>query len=350
MVMSEMCSIGKEIPNVRVCDDDLVWKNYYFKKLNEWKSNVEKEHAERVQWYSNEKERNYYLNTYFNIKLDLTKLEQVTTNFKQELIHIMKCAHEQADQQLHSRKKWIDSISLNVNNQELKESPFRFFTLNEIENILTTFNTVKKVVVIGSKQVGKTSLLITATSGEFPHEYIPPIFDNYSPGVIHWQDYPQFSFWDTRDGEDYARLRPLSYEHCDLFLLCFSCVDIHSFHETVEPFIPEIRKFISVTQTLDLEPVPLILVATKTDARDTNSILRKNLLLHHHEYPISMEEGMSLAKKLGCLTYIETSAIEKGNLSNFTTLLGKCLSIPITQRLRNQVDNSNRSPRKCDIQ
>jgi len=81
-----------------------------------------------------------------------------------------------------------------------------------------------KLVVVGDGAVGKTSLLIRYATGEFPNEYVPTVFENYTAQMKRETDVILLHLWDTAGQEDYDRLRPLSYPGADVVLLCFSTI------------------------------------------------------------------------------------------------------------------------------
>lgn len=80
-----------------------------------------------------------------------------------------------------------------------------------------------KITTVGDGMVGKTCLLITYATNEFPDEYVPTVFDNHTCQITDEDDETYtVTLWDTAGQEDYDRLRPLSYPQTDVFLICFS--------------------------------------------------------------------------------------------------------------------------------
>ncbi len=117
-----------------------------------------------------------------------------------------------------------------------------------------------KLVFVGDAGTGKTCFLISATTGQFPEEYVPTIFDNYTEDRVLNDGTPcSVYLWDTRGRgpEDYHRLRPLSYSQTDTFVVCFDVSNRSSFENVTEKWIPEIRRF--------GPEAPVLLLATKTD-------------------------------------------------------------------------------------
>ena len=144
-----------------------------------------------------------------------------------------------------------------------------------------------KVVVVGDDGVGKTALLITYTSGRFPVDYIPTVFDNYSPGV---GPAPPMGLWDTAGAEEYDRLRPLSYPQTDVMLVCFAIDSRESFESVRSKWIPEIAEE-------GLSDVGLLLVGLKCDVRAGGGDV------------VGHEEGVACAEDIGAEGYYECSSL-----------------------------------------
>eukprot|EP00012_Vannella_robusta_P005885 CAMPEP_0206193372 /NCGR_PEP_ID=MMETSP0166-20121206/6523_1 /ASSEMBLY_ACC=CAM_ASM_000260 /TAXON_ID=95228 /ORGANISM="Vannella robusta, Strain DIVA3 518/3/11/1/6" /LENGTH=190 /DNA_ID=CAMNT_0053610063 /DNA_START=13 /DNA_END=585 /DNA_ORIENTATION=- len=151
-----------------------------------------------------------------------------------------------------------------------------------------------KIVVVGDGAVGKTSLLITYTSGSFPHEYVPTVFDNYSCSVLLNDQKVNVGLWDTAGQEDYERLRPLSYPNTDVFLVCFSVGGPSSFRNVKSHWTTEIFHHVP--------NAPFVLVGTKSDLREESG------------ESISVEDARKLASELEALRFMECSAMRNSGV------------------------------------
>jgi len=153
-----------------------------------------------------------------------------------------------------------------------------------------------KLVVVGDGAVGKTSLLIRFATGEFPNEYVPTVFENYTAQMKRESDTILLHLWDTAGQEDYDRLRPLSYPGADVVLLCFSTISQASFDAIREKWAPEVHHYIP--------NIPHILVGTKIDLReekhpDPNS---------GRFEPITADQGRKMAEEIQAVKYMEVSS------------------------------------------
>lgn len=128
-----------------------------------------------------------------------------------------------------------------------------------------------QILVVGDGGVGKTSLLITYVTDSFPHPYIPSIADFDHPVIrtVEGQNI-KLALWDTGGGEDYDRLRPLSYYGRDIILLCFDIRNESTLLRLKEKYIPDLDSHVPT--------IPRILVGCKSDLRITepNSCVDKD--------------------------------------------------------------------------
>ena len=103
-----------------------------------------------------------------------------------------------------------------------------------------------KCVVVSDGAVGKTSLLITYTTNQFPLEYVPTVFDDYTSTAMMGGKPYNLKLCETAGQEDYERLRPLSYPQTDVFLVCYSVVSPSSYENVKEKVTKQ------TTRTVDM--------------------------------------------------------------------------------------------------
>jgi len=157
---------------------------------------------------------------------------------------------------------------------------------------------VVKCGIVGDGTVGKSCLLMTYTMNGFVEDYIPTIFDNLS--VIEEFDdgrLVNITLWDTAGQDDYALFRTSTcYKHTDIFLVCFSVVNPHSFQNVKQKWIPELQEH--------CPNVPFILVGTQTDRKNDPKVLEEL----GSQKPIDFKTGEKRAKEIKAVKYLECTA------------------------------------------
>lgn len=117
-----------------------------------------------------------------------------------------------------------------------------------------------KLVFVGDRSVGKTSLLVSYSTRKFPDSNPPTVLEAYSGMIKHRDHEIDLSIFDTAGHEDFQRVRPISYNKADVIAICFSLADKDSLTNACTKWHREVRQ---------LGPkCPTILVGTKSDLRD----------------------------------------------------------------------------------
>ena len=183
-----------------------------------------------------------------------------------------------------------------------------------------------KCVVIGDGAVGKSCMLISYTTGQFPHYFSR--FDNYSTNVMKDGTPFRLDLWDSAGQEDYDRLRPLSYPQTDVFLICFAVDNPMALDHVETKWWPEIERFVPGTTR--------ILVGTKSDLRNDQGRIRE--LSDRGISMVTREQGEALAKKIKAAKYLECSALTQEGIQ---TVFDEAIGVPLQRiqdnRLRCQI-------------
>ncbi|OLY85718.1 GTP-binding protein rhoA [Smittium mucronatum] len=162
----------------------------------------------------------------------------------------------------------------------------------------------RKLVIVGDGACGKTCLLIVFSNGTFPEVYVPTVFENYVADVEVDGRRVELTLWDTAGQEDYDRLRPLSYPDSHVILICFSVDSPDSLENVQEKWISEVLHFCS--------GLPIILVGCKKDLRRDPRVVDE--LARNGLQPVSTEQAMAVATKIGAYKYLECSAKENDGI------------------------------------
>ncbi|KAJ5067680.1 hypothetical protein M0811_02868 [Anaeramoeba ignava] len=158
-----------------------------------------------------------------------------------------------------------------------------------------------KCVVVGDGAVGKTCGLMSYAKNEFPKNYIPTVFENYTCEVPVNGKQIHLTLWDTAGQEDFDRLRLLSYPGTDVFLLMYSTISPTSLENIKTKWLPEVREHCPTT--------PIILVGTKLDLKTDPTYISKNAVK-----VVSTDEAKAIANEIKAVDFIEMSALTQQNL------------------------------------
>jgi Ras-related protein Rab-35 len=174
-----------------------------------------------------------------------------------------------------------------------------------------------KLLVVGESSVGKSSILLRYTNGQFTDNY------NYTVGVdfkvkkiIHKNKEVTLQLWDTAGQERYRSVTRTFYHRAKGVVVVFDLSNRKTL-EAVTRWLMEIQE--------NCDEIPRILVGNKCDS------LRE----------VKEEEGAEVAKRFG-LPYMETSAKEDININSTFNKLVEIIHSNDEIRNKNQKNNENK--------
>jgi small GTP-binding protein len=133
-------------------------------------------------------------------------------------------------------------------------------------------------------------------------------------------------FFDTACEEVYDQLRPLCYPEANVFVVCFSVVNMQSFLNVKDKWIPEFQQL--------LPKVPFVLVGTKLDLREDEEVLKK--LEEKETSAVTEEMGNKLKIEVGAAAYIECSA--RTGIKDLKEIFNKAAEVAVDSQIKEKKD------------
>jgi len=154
-----------------------------------------------------------------------------------------------------------------------------------------------KCVVVGDKDVGKTSVLLSYTKKAAGPQSVT-IFVNLSLKLMVGKRVVSLNIWDTAGQDEVNRLRPLAYARTDVFLVVFAIDQPDSLSSVLKKWAPELQHHSDNSLVL--------LVGNKADLRDSKEAQAR--LMNEGQEMVCREEAVAVAKEIGARGYYECSA------------------------------------------
>ncbi|KAF2218268.1 small GTPase superfamily [Elsinoe ampelina] len=151
----------------------------------------------------------------------------------------------------------------------------------------------RKMAIVGSRSVGKSSLTVQFVDGHFVDSYYPTIENTFSKTIRYKNQDFATEIIDTAGQDEYTILNSKHFIGIHGYMIVYSVGSKQSFD-----MVRIIRE--KILNHLGADSVPLMVVGNKSDLRA-------------EQRQVSVEEAKKLTQELGC-GFIETSAKFKENI------------------------------------
>ncbi|KAI0885227.1 rheb small monomeric GTPase RhbA [Annulohypoxylon moriforme] len=179
----------------------------------------------------------------------------------------------------------------------------------------------RKVAIVGSRSVGKSSLAVQFVDGHFVESYYPTIENTFSKVIrFKGQDYAT-EIVDTAGQDEYSILNSKHFIGIHGYMLVYSVSSLPSFE-----MVRVIRE--KILNHLGTDWVPIVIVGNKSDLRP-------------EQRQVSQDDGRKLSEEFNC-AWTEASARYNENV-------GKAFELLIAQVEKSQNPNEATDSGKCVI-
>ncbi|KAL9641560.1 hypothetical protein ABK040_013480 [Willaertia magna] len=291
--------VSKTFSLSHLCNDDDYWMKVYKRMIEE---------------YCKECTFSFHLNRYDENRIPEMEekkkqlLQSTTKDYKKNIIKFWKKLNDKMNS---LQKHRLSEIKVKKNALLLNRDEI----LQHAETILKENggsgheNKEVKSLIIGDKGIGKTAMLYVL--GKWAENikdktYFPTALDKFTTRVkFNDKEEEEFklTFIDSPDENNFEFIQKKStiYSETNIFVLCFSILNLNSYENILEKWIPDIK------ENCQHNNYHIVLCGTKTEVRNDKKMLYR--LLKHEMAPISMEEGKAKAKEIGALAYFEVSSL-----------------------------------------
>lgn len=152
----------------------------------------------------------------------------------------------------------------------------------------------RKIAIVGSRSVGKSSLTVQYCEGHFVESYYPTIENTFSHEIIHKNQSFLTEIIDTAGQDEYSILNSKHFIGIHGYMIVYSVGSRQSFE-----MVNIIRD--KILNHLGADQVPLMIVGNKNDIKEK---MRQ----------VSSAEGEKLANEFKC-GWVESSARENTNVA-----------------------------------
>ena len=170
-------------------------------------------------------------------------------------------------------------------------------TIEKLSESRTDYDKSIKVILLGDSSVGKSSLIERLKSNSFNSNQTATIALEHHNIIIKVNSsIVRMQIWDTAGQEKFDSIASTYYKSADVVIFVYS-INIRNSFERVSQWAKQVEEYSSID-----EQQIRILIGNKVDL--------------NNERVVSTDEGKDLAKKIGCIHFVEVSCKDKTNEEN----------------------------------